>query len=273
MLSGLSTPLAAHHEAIFGPQSALVLSGDRYLTAQVFTRETGPRDQRTRETTTVLGAGFTPFRVPVSLSVVAPFSVIAPGGEGRTRVGPENAIVAARYRVDLPGLERAVAAADSYLLGVGGIELPTGTIDHSFGEGAPAAIGGALFSIERGPFSFIGYGIIHRYREHDGIRESGNTFVGGGAAWTPIDQPAEGRLFSVQLGISRESVTREEHHNVAQPDTGGHALVVHPTVMVGVAPNLMLFAVTSLPVAEAWNDPADEERFRVGVGAILTFGR
>jgi hypothetical protein len=34
----------AHHEALFGPQSALALSGEKHFTAQVFTRQTGTRE-------------------------------------------------------------------------------------------------------------------------------------------------------------------------------------------------------------------------------------
>jgi hypothetical protein len=41
------TPVFAHYEAIFGPQSSAVLSAGRFVSAQVFTRDTGPdRDRR-----------------------------------------------------------------------------------------------------------------------------------------------------------------------------------------------------------------------------------
>ena len=33
--------LNAHHEAIFGPQSSLVLSADKFVSVQVFSREAG----------------------------------------------------------------------------------------------------------------------------------------------------------------------------------------------------------------------------------------
>jgi hypothetical protein len=46
-----------HHEAIFGPQSSLVLSADRFVSLQVFTRELGPSDAKTNETTTLVSAG------------------------------------------------------------------------------------------------------------------------------------------------------------------------------------------------------------------------
>ena len=34
----------AHHEAIFGPQSSLVLSADRFVNVQMFSREAGRRE-------------------------------------------------------------------------------------------------------------------------------------------------------------------------------------------------------------------------------------
>lgn len=268
-----AVPASAHHEAIFGPASPLVLSGGRYLTAQVFTRQTGPEGERVQETTTVLGAGISPARVPVSFSVVLPFSVIASGAAGGTRVGLENTIVMARYSVPLPAVERALGVEDSYVLGGAGIELPTGTVDYDFGEGAPAVVGGGLFSIERRPFSLIGYGFLQRYAERHQIRDSGNTFLGLGFAWTPVDVGVQGRIFSLQLGISRESATRDELAGVPRADSGGWAVVAHPSVVWGPGDDVLFFAMMSFPLKDGWRDPADEERFRVGAGTILTFGR
>jgi hypothetical protein len=47
----------AHHEAIFGPQSSLVLSADKFVSFQVFGRELGTSDSKTKETTTLASAG------------------------------------------------------------------------------------------------------------------------------------------------------------------------------------------------------------------------
>ena len=43
--------------------------------------------------------------------------------------------------------------------------------------------------------------------------------------------------------------------------------------MWAVSAHVLLFAVTSLPLAEHWNNPADSERFRVGAGAMVSLGR
>jgi hypothetical protein len=118
--------VSAHHEAIFGPQSAMVLTSDAYLTAQTFTRQTGPEGNRTQETTTVLSAGFSPFKKPVSVALIVPFSVLSSGGVSQS--GMEDAILGVRYRAELPGVTRAIAGRESFIMAVGGVELPTGTL-------------------------------------------------------------------------------------------------------------------------------------------------
>jgi hypothetical protein len=220
----------------------------------------------------VFSLGVTPSRHPISISVVVPFSVIASHANGR-QIGIENSIVAARYRFDLPGLANALRTETTNVMAIGGIELPTGTIDHHFGEGAPAVVAAGTFSVERRPFSAIGYGFVHRYAERDRLRESGNRFLGAGLAWTPLDDEPRGRLFSLQLGISHETTFREHFDGAPREGTGGWALVAHPTVVVAVSPHVLVYGVTSLPLADAWNDAADRERMRIGAGAMIRLGR
>ena len=88
-------------------------------------------------------------------------------------------------------------------MGVGAVEMPTGTLDHDFGEGAFASIVAGLLSVEKGKFSAIGYGFYRRPGAYESVREGGNVFLGGGLAWTPIDD--EGRLASFQVGLSHET--------------------------------------------------------------------
>jgi hypothetical protein len=80
-----ATPAAAHHEAIFGPQSSAVLSAEQFASAQVFTRETGTGEARRRQSTTVFSAGMQPFKRPLSVAVVVPVSLIGSAGGGGTR--------------------------------------------------------------------------------------------------------------------------------------------------------------------------------------------
>ena len=271
LIGATAVPASAHHEAIYGAQSALTLSGDRYVTTQVFTRRTGPKNERVQETTTVLSAGFSPRRGPFSVSIVVPFSVIGAGGS-RLQTGLENAVFAGRYRLDLPGVARIMNVEESYVLGVGGVEVPTGTIDYDFLDGAPAVVGAGVVGVERRPFSLIGYGVVHRYAERHGVRDSGNTYFGGGLAWTPIDEPQAGRLFSLQFGVSREAITREVVNGIPQSGTGGWAFVAHPTVAWTTSEQLLFFVSTAVPLAAEWPDPADRERYRIGTGIIVSFG-
>jgi len=267
MCVALASPAGAHHEAIFGPQSAL-LSGDRVFTAQIFSRQTGPKGERVQETTVVLGGGVSPARRPISVSVVMPVSVIS--GFGGSRVGMENAIVAGRYRIDLSPLSRTLGG-DCYVLGVAGIELPTGTIDHEFAHGPAAVIAAGSLGLERRPFSVIGYGLVHRYAAYGQLRESGNRFVGGGIAWTPVDREQEGRLFSLQFGVSHETTSRAVLNGVPLDNTGGWALVAHPTVVWATTSRVLLFALTSFPLTDQWNNPSEAEHFRIGAGATVSF--
>jgi hypothetical protein len=264
-----SVPVAAHHEAIYGSQSSLAISAERYVSVQVFSKQTGPPGDRTQETTTVLGAGFAPRRGPLSISVVLPFSVIKEAGA--TGGGVENAVVAARYRLRLPAVDRALGT-ESYALAIGGVELPTGTVDYDFGQGPAAIVGGGTFGIERRPFSALAYGVVHRYAERRDARDSGNTFVGGGLAWTPIDDESAGRLFSVQFGLAHERTWRAEASGIPLDDTGGWALMAHPTVVFGASPRTLVFISVSAPLADEWRNPGERERFRLSAGTVIRIG-
>ena len=266
----LSASLSAHHEAIFGPQSAMVLTAETYLTAQMFTRQTGPEGSRVQETTTVLSTGFSPFKRPVSVALIVPFSFLS--SAGNTRVGLEDAILGVRYRADVPAVTRALSAKESFVMGVGGVELPTGTLDHRFGRDAVGGIAAMLGSVEVGEFSVIGYGFYRRQGTYESARESANLFVGAGAAWTPVDDPS-GRILSLQLGISRESMSREEEDGAAVHASGGSGVFAHPTVLWGPSQALLFFAQSTVPIEQNWRDASQRERFRVGAGIILAVGR
>lgn len=90
----------AHHEAIFGPQSSLVLSAPGFVSIQTFTRQTGTSSDRTQETTALASGAFTPFSFPLSFSIIAPVSHVAQLDQGGSRTASENIILGARYRLD-----------------------------------------------------------------------------------------------------------------------------------------------------------------------------
>ena len=266
-----ASPAFAHHEAIFGPQSSAVLSAGRFASAQVFTRDTGDDQDRRRQTTTVFSVGLQPFKRPLSVALVVPVSFIGSTPTNSARKGVEDALISARYRVESERFTEALALDESYFMAVGGLEVPTGTVDHEFGRGAIGAIAAALMSIERRPFSLIGYGYYHHTGDYKGARESGNVFVGTGAAWTPLDNLQSGRLLSFQLGLSHERTFAQQQNGSALPNSGGSGIFAHEGVVWGVNDSVQLFALLSLPVRQQWRAPEDRQRFRLGAGTILIF--
>ena len=201
-----AAPAFAHHEAMFGPQSSAVLSPGIFLSALVFDKETGKDDLKRRETTTVYSVGFKPMKKqPLSMAFVLPVTFAGgapdPNEPGAATRGFEDMLISARYRVEAPAVANALGVQESYVMGVGGVELPSGTFDHPFGKGAFGQIAAGLFSLEKRPFAMISYVYYHHRGVYEGVRDSGNTFAGGGLAYTPIDDEADGKLFSLQLGV------------------------------------------------------------------------
>jgi hypothetical protein len=258
---------------MFGPQSASVLSPTFFISGQVFDKETGRDTEKRRETTTVYSVGFTPIRnQPLSIAFVLPITfasgVSAPSTPGSANRGFEDTVLSARYRVNAPAVASALGFEESYVMGVGGLELPTGTIDHPFAKGAFGEIVAGIVSVEKRPVAAIAYGYYHHRGVHDGVRDSGNTFAGGGIAYTPIDDDARGKLFSVQLGISEERTFASEEHGVVVADSGASGVFMHPGIVFSTNPSLQFFGLVSLPLTQHWNSPVDRQRFRLGTGVI-----
>jgi hypothetical protein len=173
--------------------------------------------------------------------------------------------------MDLPGVNAAIGGRESFAMVVGGVELPSGTLDHPFADGAFAGVLAGLMSVEKGQFSVIGYGAHRRPGTHHGAREGSNLFLGGGVAWTPVDE--EARIFSLQLGVSHETTFDERLNGAPLPQTGGSGLFAHPTVLLGRSQRVLFFGQTALAMHQDWDDVADRERFRVGAGVIVKIGR
>lgn len=268
-----AAPAFAHHEAMFGPQSSSVLSPGIFLSALVFDKETGKDDLERRETTTVYSVGFKPVKkLPISMALSLPVTFAGgapdPSAPGAATRGLEDSVVTARYRLDAPAIASSLGFDSSYVMGVGGLEMPTGTFDHPFGKGAFGQIAAGLFSVEKRPIAAIAYVYYHRRGVYDGTRDSGNTFAGGGVAYTPIDEEEQGKLFSLQLGMSYERTFASEEHGLVIGDSGGSGVFVHPGVVFSVAPTVQVFGLVSLPVSQQWNSIVDRQRFRVGTGII-----
>ena len=268
-----ASPADAHHEAMFGPQSSAVLSPGVFLSAQLFDKEEGKDDQKRRETTTVYSIGLTPLKKrPLSIAFVLPVTfasgITDPSTPASKNRGFEDTVVSGRYRVDAPGLASTLGLDQSYVMGVGGLEMPTGTIDHPFGKGAFGEIAAGLFSVEKRPIAAIAYAYYHHRGIYDGLRDSGNMFAGSGVAWTPIDDDARGKLFSLQLGLSYEKTFASEQNGVALPTSGASGVFMHPGIVFSVTSSVQFFGLVSLPLTQEWNSIVDRQRFRVGTGVI-----
>jgi hypothetical protein len=153
-------------------------------------------------------------------------------------------------------------------MGVGGLEMPTGTIDHPFGRGAFGEIAAGLFSLEKRPLAVITYVYYHHRGEYNGLRDSGNMFAGAGVAYTPIDNESTGKLFSLQLGSSYERTFASEINGVPLSDSGASGVFLHPGIVFSTNPTVQFFALVSLPVTQQYNSVVDRQRFRLGTGIV-----
>ena len=273
-VSGFVPTIAdAHHEAIFGPQSSLLYSLDTFVSAQVFSRQTGTSGQKTQETTGVISGGVNPIKgLPVTVTAIVPYSIINQLDTGSSRSGFEDIILGARYRYDLSTLIDRWNRDGNFLLGVAGVEIPSGVIDHKAWDGPLDYLGGALGSLEKGAWSGIAYTYYrHNSPDKTGSKKGDNIFVGGGLAFTPGEDFTSGKLISYQLGCSYEVYLRDRVGGTDDPNTGGRELLVHPTLVYSPGHGLMFFGLVSLPVWRDFRDPVAQDRFRVGTGVIYAW--
>jgi len=272
-LAFCAAPAYAHHEAMFGPQSAAVLSPSIFVSFQVFDKEEGKDAEQRRETTTVYSVGFTPSsKQPLSIAFVLPVTFTGgapdPNTPNSATRGWEDSLVTARYRMNTPGITSSLGLDQSYVMGVGGMEMPTGTIDHPFGQGAFGEIAAGLFSVEKRPLAAIAYVYYHHRGVYNGLRDSGNTFAGGGLAYTPIDDEEHGKLFSMQLGMSYERTFQSEEHGLPVADSGASGVFVHPGIVFDISESVQAFGLVSIPLTQQYNSIVDRQRFRLGTGII-----
>jgi hypothetical protein len=268
----VSVPAAAHHEAIFGPQSSVVMGSPNYLTLQGFSRQTGTSDDRTQESTYLIGGGVSPFpSVPLSFALTLPVSHIVEIDRGSSTVGPEDAILGARYRLDITSLQKKFERDANYVMGMAAAEFPTGTVDHDAFHGPMDFMFAALGSVEIGQFSAVAYGMYRLHGSSGGNKAGDNLFAGAGLAYTPWDDPVTERLISFQLALSHETYFRNRAGGATVQDSGGWEMLVQPTVVWGPGSNLLVFATTGVPVVRRFRDPLQQDRWRVGAGITYLF--
>jgi hypothetical protein len=264
--------LQAHHEAIFGPQSSLVLSADRFVSFQVFSRELGTSDVKSRETTTIVSAGLRlSKRRPLTFTAIVPYSWISAPGRARTS-GTEDVVLGLRYRHDLKGLQEKWHREGNFLMGMGVLELNNGTIDHPAWTGPADSMGASLGSFEWGAWSAIGYGVARFNAENrEGSKEGNTFFTGGGVAYTPNEDFQTGRLLSYQAGWSYEHYGYDRTSGEPDSTTGGAEVLLHPTFVYSPGHDLLFFAVVSFPVWRDFGVPGEGDRYRVGTGVLYTW--
>jgi hypothetical protein len=220
----------------------------------------------------VFSGGVQPFKKnPLSMALVVPFTRDSTTGVGST-FRMEDALISGRYRVNAPGVAKALGVDESYVMGVGGLEIPTGNMDHPSGHGPFGEIVAGLFSVETRPLAGIGYAYYHHAGSYNGNRAAGNMFAGSGIAYTPIDNETAGKLFSVQLGVSYERTFQEEELGVRVPTSGSSGVFLHPGLVWMTKPNLQFFTLFSLPMTQKYRSLDDRQLFRIGAGAIFIFG-
>jgi hypothetical protein len=177
-----------------------------------------------------------------------------------------------RYRYDLAGLIEKWNREGNFILGMAGVEIPSGVIDHKAWKAPLDYLGGVLGSLERGRWSGIGYA-YYRYNAlfRTGTNTGNNLFLGGGLAFTPNEDPVIGKLISYQLGWSYERYFKDAIGGVRDPQTGGEEVLLHPTVAYSPGRGLLFFALVSIPVWRDFRDTLAQDRFRVGTGVVYAW--
>jgi hypothetical protein len=131
-------------------------------------------------------------------------------------------------------------------------------------------MGALLTSLERGPWSGIGYSFYRHNGEDASRSKKGDSFfVGGGMAYTPGENFKTGRLVSYQLGISFEAYLKDQINGSPDAGTGGQELLLHPTVVWSPGHRVLFFGVVSVPAWRDFRNTSSQDRFRVGFGTVF----
>ncbi len=244
--------LHAHHEAIFGPQSSVLISRKRFVSTQYdLVNEGRTPDTKGRSHIGVLSVG-TSVGKRWSVMATVPFEAERAFDEQAT--GIQDAVLALRYSADLRNHES--------LMGVLTVEPPTGTLEHR----AVGLGGGLIYGHEWGHWSLLTYGLGRTESSlEEGEKRGNRLFLGGGLGYETHDLP-----FSPQLGISWERTGRRREEGELIPESNSSALMIHPTLTKAVSESLQTFLVVSLPLVqrsgtEGW------QRFRIAAGLIWAF--
>ena len=250
----VSAPVFAHHEAIFGPQSATMISRRRFVSAQYYRTNEGQLPAaKTRSDIAVLTVGL-PVGEQWSVSATLPAESVRSDGQPTT-TGTQDIVFGIRRGFDLWSGGRVLAVAT--------VEPPTtGNLEHR----AVGLGGGALYMREWTHFSAVAYALGRTENSlEQGERRGNRLFVGSGIAYE-----REGLRFGPQLGVSWEMTGRSTEGGATVSGSESSVIFVHPTLVVDVAPSAQMFTAVSLPVAQ-WSGDEGWQRWRFATGLIWSF--
>lgn len=245
-------PLRSHHEAIFGPQSAALITKKRYVSAQYYMTNEGRRPSpQLRSHIGVMSVGT---RIGRKWGVSATLPIEAERGEQEAATGVQDLVVGVRYF--------ALQDHDRSLMTVLTLEPPTGNLEHrALGVG-----GGAVYTRERGSWSAIGYGLGRTENSFEEGEKRGNRlFLGAGVAYENNRLP-----FGPQIGVSVEHTGRQREAGILIPESNSEVVMLHPTLTKTFGDSLQTFFVVSLPVAQ-WSGSEGWQRTRVAAGMVWSF--
>jgi hypothetical protein len=245
--------IRAHHEAIFGPQSSVLISRQRFVSAQYYLTNQGRSPEPRRHSHIgVLSVG-TALAERWSLTATLPLE--AERGDPHERAtGLQDLVIGVRYSPDAGHNRRATAVFT--------VEPPTGTLEHrAVGFG-----GGLVYAAEQGHWSGIAYGLGRTESSlEEGERRGNRVFLGGGVAYETHLVP-----LSPQLGLSWERTTRRLEHGDPVEGSNTSALMLHPTLATTFSEAFQVFLVVSLPVAQR-SGPEGWQNIRAAAGMIWSF--
>jgi len=245
--------LAAHHEAIFGPQSAALLGKPGYVSVQYYFTNEGQRPaDLIHSNIGVVGAG-TRIKGPWGVSLAMPFEI--QGGSPQAVQGLHDPVVGLRYMPSV-GMNKNFIATLT-------VEPPATSLEvRSFGVS-----GGALYSSEKGHWSSVLYTLARTEHSFEAGRKRGNRFfAGGGLAFEAKSLP-----ISPQLGMSWEHTGPKIEGGKAVTDSRTNAIMLHPTIVRTFHDErYSTFFVVSLPAAQ-WSGHEGWQRWRIATGMVWTF--
>jgi hypothetical protein len=273
---------AAHHEALFGPQSSLAVESDGFVSTQMHVKVIGTGASYDRESVFIVSGGVSLFRaVPWTLTLVQPLTYEAAHTPTASSVGPlamcdcfarENLIVANSYRFDFESLRHAWQNDGNFALFSAAFELPTGNKEAEPLHGPSNYILAGMLGFGWRAVAAVALG-YYRINSADasGSKKGNNALAGLGLTYTPID--ARGRMISVQLGIAAEVHERDVSDGTTVDASGGWELFASPTVVWEPATRLRFFTYVSVPFAQRYRSETQEDRWRAGLGLIYSFER